>query len=125
MYRKQKGMTMIGMALVLGLIVFFTLLGLKLIPPYLEDFKIQTALKTTAQQAQGGGMSQDDIVVALQKRLEIENMDTTIDLRKSLKIEARGKSKIVRIVYEVRIPMAYNITVLLDFNDSVEIKNVE
>lgn len=125
MYRKQKGMTMIGMALVLALIVFFTLLGLKLIPPYLDNFKITTALKTTAQQAESGGMSQQDLIVALEKRLEIENMDTTIDLRKELKIEARGKSKIVRIAYEVRVPMAYNITALLEFNDSVEMKNIE
>ncbi len=125
MQAKQRGMTMWGMAMVLALIVFFTLLGLKLIPPYLENFKIKTALQGIARQAETGGMSQEDIIVAIQKRLEIENMDMTIDLRKNLKIESRGKSKIIRIAYEVRVPMAYNITVLLDFNEAAEMKNVE
>lgn len=122
---KQNGMTMWGMAMVLGLIAFFTLLGLNLIPPYLQNFKVRTALQNIAKQSDTSAMSREEIVTAVQKRLEIDSIDDMIDVNKHLKIESRGKMKIIRIAYEVRVPLAYNITALLDFNEHVETRSNE
>lgn len=126
MHKNQRGMTMWGMAMVIALIVFFTLLGLKLFPPYMDNFKINTALQNVGKQASGSTLSQEEVVEGLRKRLEIENVDTVLDLRKALKIEAAGRgTKVIRVTYEVRVPLAYNITALLDFNNSVEVRGVE
>lgn len=127
MYRtNQNGMTMWGMAVVLALIVFFTLLGLSLLPPYLDNFKVQTSLKNVAKQLDGGSMTPEEVTEALRKRFEIENLDSTIDLRKALKIEARGRNKkAIRIAYEVRVPLAYNLSALIEFNNIAEVKSVE
>lgn len=126
MYNQQRGMTMWGMAMVIALIVFFTLLGLKLFPPYMDNFKINTALQNVGRQPGAGSMTQEEISEALRKRLEIENVDNALDLRKALKIEARGRGgKVIRVVYEVKVPLAYNITALLDFDNSVEVRGVD
>lgn len=126
MHHNQRGMTMWGMAVVIALIVFFTLLGLKLFPPYMDNFKINTALQNVGKQSGVGTMSQEEITESLRKRLEIESLDEAVDLRKALKIEARGRSaKAIRVVYEVRVPLAYNITALLDFDNSIEVRGVE
>lgn len=126
MYNNQRGMTMWGMAMVIALIVFFTLLGLKLFPPYMDNFKINTALQNVGKQPGAGSMSQEEIMEALRKRLEIENVDGTVDLRRALKIEARGRGgKAIRVVYQVQVPLAYNITALLDFDNSVEVRGVD
>ena len=126
MYNNQRGMTMWGMAMVIALIVFFTLLGLKLFPPYMDNFKINTALQNVGKQPGVGSMSQEEIMESLRKRLEIENVDGTLDLRKALKIEARGRGgKAIRVVYQVQVPLAYNITALLDFDNSVEVRAVD
>lgn len=123
--RNQKGMTMWGMAVVLALIAFFTLLGLKLIPPYLQNFKVRTALQNIAKQSDVASLSHEEIATAIQKRLEIDSIDDMIDVRKHLKIETRGRVKIIRIVYEARVPLAYNITALLDFDERVETRTNE
>lgn len=126
MHNNQRGMTMWGMAMVIALIVFFTLLGLKLFPPYMDNFKINTALQNVGKQSSGGTLSQEEVTEALRKRLEIENVDNALDLRKSLKIESAGRgTKVIRVAYEVRVPLAYNITALLDFNNSVEVRGVD
>lgn len=126
MHNNQRGMTMWGMAMVIALIVFFTLLGLKLFPPYMDNFKIDNALQNVGKQPGVGAMSQEEIVESLRKRLEIENVDGTLDLRKALKIEARGRGgKAIRVVYQVQVPLAYNITALLDFDNSVEVRGVD
>ena len=126
MYNNQRGMTMWGMAMVIALIVFFTLLGLKLFPPYLDNFKINNALQNVGKQPGVGSMSQEEIMESLRKRLEIENVDGTLDLRKTLKVEARGRGgKAIRVVYQVQVPLAYNITALLDFDNSVEVRGVD
>lgn len=123
---RQRGMTMWGMAMVVALIVFFTLLGLNLLPPYLENLKVQTALRNVAAQASGNSMSPEEVAEGLRKRFEIENIDQTIDLRKALKIESRGQSKkAIRIVYEVRVPLVYNLSALIEFNNSVEVRGVD
>ena len=48
--RKQAGMTMWGIMIVIALVVFFTLLTLKLLPPYLENVKVQAVLKNISKQ---------------------------------------------------------------------------
>lgn len=121
--QKQAGMTMWGMAVVMALIAFFTLLGLKLLPPYLEFFKVKSVLQSVGKQAGSG--SREELIQTLQKRFDIDEVHA-VDLKNDLTIENRGPSKrIVSIAYEVRVPLAYNITALLDFTDSVEVQGVE
>lgn len=122
---RQDGMTMWGMAVVIALIVFFTLLGLKLTPPYLENFKVKSILKSIGKQADAGSASREQLIEMLQKRFDIDEVHG-VELRNDLKVENRGRSaKVISIAYEVRVPLAYNISALLDFNDSIEVKGVE
>lgn len=120
---KQSGMTMWGMAVVIALIVFFTLLGLKLTPPYLEFFKVKSVLNSVGKQS--GSATREELLATLEKRFDIDEVHA-VDLRKDFTIENRGASRrILRIAYQVRVPLAYNITALLDFNSSVEVRGVE
>jgi hypothetical protein len=40
-------------------------------------------------------------------------------------MEARGKAKIIRINYETVVPMAFNISALLTFDHSIEVRGTE
>ena len=122
--RKQAGMTMWGMMIVIALIVFFTLLTLKLLPPYLENAKVHAALKSLSRQPGIGAAPPEELMSMLQKRFDVEDI-TRVDLRKDLKIEAKNKVKTIRVSYETRVPLVYNISALLEFNNSVEVKQGE
>ncbi len=117
----QRGMTFWGVLVILALIGFFTLLTLKLAPPYMEHGKVITALKAIEKQPPGS-FSKDEVRRALDRRFTIDDV-RRVDLRKDLYFEKKpGGMVAVRIAYEVRVPMAYNITALIEFDESVEIR---
>ncbi|MGE5240044.1 MAG: DUF4845 domain-containing protein [Bacteroidota bacterium] len=120
--KHQSGMTMWGLLFVLGTLAFFLFLGFKLFPPYMTDLKVKSALDSLGQQADAGTMSVPEIREAIRKRLEIDSADDLFDLNKVLTVEPRGRVKIIRFSYESVIPMAYNISALIDFDHSIEVR---
>lgn len=118
----QRGMTFWGVAIIMALIVFFTLLTLKLAPPYMEHGKIITALKAIEKQPPSGSFSKEEIRRALDRRFTIDDV-RRVNLNKDLYFEKKpGGIVVVRIAYEVRVPMAYNITALIEFDESIEVR---
>ncbi len=118
--RQQRGWTLWSLLLVLGLIVFFALLLFKLIPPYLDDQKIQKALNTVMQEQHIEQFSRRTIVSRLSNILYIDFALDLVDIKKDLKITKNNNILKLAIDYEVVVPMAYNISALLTFSDRAE-----
>lgn len=116
----QKGMTFWGLLMVFALIVFFTVLTLKLLPPYMQYGKVKTALESVAHQPEAATMERADIKAALDRRFSIEDVND-VDLNKSLFVEKKPGVTTIRIAYERRVPMAYNVTALIEFDHSVQV----
>lgn len=121
--KRQSGMTMWGMLFVLGTLAFFFFLFAKLFSPYMDDLKVKSALESLSRQPDVGSMSVPAIQEAIRKRLEIDNADN-FDMS-ALTVETRGKMKVVRIRYEAVVPMAFNISALLNFDHSIEVRGIE
>jgi hypothetical protein len=117
---QQKGMTIWGLLMVAALIVFFTLLFFRLLPPYMEHAKVKTALENVAHQPDAGSMDKAQIRAALDRRFSIEDVER-VDLSKHLFVEKKPGTMTIRIAYEVRVPLAYNITALIEFDDSAQV----
>jgi Domain of unknown function (DUF4845) len=122
--KRQSGMTIWSLMFVLGTLAFFVFLFFKLLPPYLSDMKIQGALTSLGRQPDAGSMSIPEIQEAIRKRLEIDSADD-FDLSSSLTVTARGKNKLIRINYESVTPIFFNISALLTFDHSVEVRGGE
>jgi hypothetical protein len=121
---QQRGITFWGMMFVIGVMVFFLFIGFKLFPPYMEGFKVKSALDSLGRQPDFSSMSRNDISAALAKRFDIDNV-TDVRLDKALIIETRGRVKVVRLKYENVIPIFGNISILLDFDHSKETRSSE
>ncbi len=122
--KRQSGMTMWSMLFVLGTLAFFLFLFFKLLPPYLTDLKIKSALESLGRQPDAGSMVLPQIKEAIRKRLEIDTADD-FDLDKTLTLEPRGKIKVIRISYEAVVPVAFNVSALLNFDHSIEVRGTE
>lgn len=120
---RQRGMTMWGLLFVLGVLAFFMFLTFKLAPPYLQDFKIRAALDGLAKTSDVGRMSKAEMVEALGKRLDIDDVHD-VDPRR-LQVEARGRIRIIRLKYERVIPLAFNISALIEFDHIREVASSE
>lgn len=122
--KRQSGMSMWGMLFTLGVFAFFIFILFKLFPPYMTDFKIESALTSLGKESGVGTMTLPEVKDAIYKRLEIDSADS-FDLTKTLTIEPHGKTKIIRISYETVVPMAFNISALLSFDHSIEVRGTE
>ena len=122
--KRQSGMTMWSLMFVLGTLAFFIFILFKLLPPYMSDFKVKAALESLGRQSDAGSMTVPEIKEAIRKRLEIDSADD-FDLDGSLTVVPRGRAKVIRINYESVTPMAFNISALLTFDHSIEVRGAE
>lgn len=122
--KRQSGMTIWSLIFVLGTLAFFLFLFFKLLPPYMSDFKVKSALESLGRQPDAGSMTEPEVKEAIRKRLEIDSADD-FDLGSSLTIAAKGRTKVIRINYESVTPMAFNISALLTFDHSIEVRGAE
>jgi hypothetical protein len=123
--KRQAGMTMWGMLFVLGTLAFSLFLFFKLLPPYMDDFKIISALDSLGRQPDVGSMTLPQMKEAIRKRLEIDSADDLFDLNKIMTVEPRGKMKRIRINYESVVPMAFNVSALISFDHAIEVRGPE
>lgn len=116
---RQRGMTMWGLLFVLGVLAFFLFLTFKLAPPYLQDFKVRAAMDGLIRTSDAGRMSKAEMVEALQKRFDIDDVND-VDPRR-LQVEMRGRVKVIRLQYERVIPLALNVSALIEFDHVREV----
>jgi len=120
----QKGMTFWSLLFMLGVLGFFLFIGFKLFPPYLDDFKVKSALDSLVKQPDIGSLSKAAISESLRKRIQIDNIDY-VDPVKDLTLENRGRMRIIRLRYQPTIPLMFNVSALLEFDHTREVRAVE
>ena len=118
-WHHQRGMTAIGWLLVLGLIAFFTLVTLRLVPMYLEYAKVASTLESLQNEPGISKLSKGEIVSIINKRFDVNDVEN-VDPRKVLISKERGVLKI-GFSYERREHLISNIDVVGKFDKSVEV----
>lgn len=116
----QNGMTFWGLLVVAAIFIFFVILFFKLLPPYIEYGKVKTSLESLAKQPDTGAMEKAQIKAAIERRFDIEDV-SSIDLNKNLFVEKKPGSMTIRIAYERRVPLAYNVTALIEFDHTAQV----
>jgi len=117
---KQRGMTTISLALILGMLAFFVLIALTLAPVYMENFNVVQKLKTLKTDPKVAVMSESEIMDTLFKRFSIDSVDSVHE--EDVLISKQGRSTEISVEYEVRKTLVGNIDVVVSFFEKVEIK---
>jgi len=118
-WHHQRGMTAIGWLLVLGLIAFFTLITLRLVPMYLEYAKVSSAFESLENEPGITRMSKHEIISVLQKRFDVNDINN-VSLKDAKISKEEGRLK-VGIHYERREHLMSNIDVVGTFDKQVEV----
>jgi len=114
---RQRGITIWGLMFLGFIFVVTLLLFFKLLPPYLEYTTVKTVLENVAKTPDIGNYDKGQIKIEIDRRFGIEDVKN-VDLAKSLFVEKKPGNTTISIRYEVRVPIAYNVTALLDFDAS-------
>lgn len=116
---KQHGMSFISVLLLLVFVGAFSLLSLKLLPIYLESFKIQTALESLKTDAEIVAKGKEEVLKALERRFEVDDVEHVDS--SNVEIQTRPGGMLVRVVYEVRGELVGNLDFVAKFDKSVEL----
>jgi len=118
-WHHQRGMTAIGWLLVLGLIGFFTLITLRLVPIYLEYSKVSSVLESLANEPGIGAKPRSDIIRLVSKRFNINDVRKVSP--KLIKLSKEKGMTRISIEYERREHLMSNIDIVASFNKQVEV----
>ena len=116
---QQRGMTVIGMLLLLIVIGFVALIAMKVIPMYIELYTIKSTIESIRKEPQLAQMSMQDIQNAIQRRFDIGYVEriTARDLK--IKDDPSGRGRVLELVYDDERELFYGLFVLLKVNETI------
>ena len=116
---KQRGMTVIGMLLLLIVIAFAALIAMKVVPMYIEYYTIKSTIESIRKEPQLAQMSPTDIHNAVQKRFDIGYVERikARDLR--IRNDAESRGRVMELVYEDERELFYGLYVLLKVDETI------
>jgi len=120
--RREFGMTLIGWLLTLVVLGFLGLFGLRLVPIYMESFKIDAALESLVNEGNAPESSRAELLRKFAARMNIEGVerfDTEAKLRDHFFVEKQGGGVVIRVVYQAESPLFSNLSILADWEKEV------
>ena len=126
MRNKQYGIGFVGWCSILGIIAFFVLFTLRVMPLYSEKFQITKAMESTAHQPNAKGMSRTDLRKIFQKNIDVTSNSTrfnTITIKDLVKVvtDKKTKKRYLHVAYEGRNVFVKDLEFLLVFDHKVEL----
>jgi type II secretory pathway component PulJ len=116
MRARQRGITLMGLIVGSVVLVFVALLGMRLLPSYLEYFTIKQALVAIGNEMRGRDAQVGDVRRAFDNRAVIDDIKSVG--ASDLVISKQGNSYAIDVAYRKEIPLFANIGVYIDFEAS-------
>jgi type II secretory pathway pseudopilin PulG len=112
MHRKQKGISLVGLIIVLAIIGLFAVLAMKVTPTVTEYFSIKKAIVSV--KAAGGGIP--EMRSAFNRQAEVGYIDAISG--KDLEILKNGEDVEINFAYQKTIPLVGPVSLLIDYAGS-------
>ena len=115
---RQRGVSLTGLILVLAVIGLFAVLGIKIVPSYLEYRSVQDGMA----RAKAAGGSVAEMRQTFDKFAEINNVEAVRG--RDLVISRDGASPEISFAYEKRIPLTEKATLVIDYDGTTDASGV-
>ena len=115
---RQRGVSLTGLILVLAVIGLFAVLGIKIVPSYLE----YRSVKDGMARAKAAGGSVVEMRQTFDKFAEINNVEAVRG--RDLVISRDGASPEISFAYEKRIPLTEKATLVIDYDGTTDASGV-
>ncbi len=115
MRQRERGVSLMGLILILFVVVVIGIFSLKLIPAYIEYFKAQAAIEAIAGD-RSKTSSVNEVRKAFDARATID--DITAVKAADLEVTKEGNDVVISFTYRKEVPLFANIGLFVDFNGS-------
>ncbi|MCB5205653.1 DUF4845 domain-containing protein [Methylovorus mays] len=116
---RQRGITFIGLVLLIAAGLFVVMVGMKLTPAYVEYFTIKKTLKKISQEPGFETMSRKEIMDVYIRAAMIDEI-SDVDAKDLVVGKNTAGQNTVSIDYQKVIPIIANVSVLIDFTASTD-----
>ncbi len=116
MANKQHGVSLSGLLKVVVVLIFVAAGAIKIVPAYLNDRTISSKFKEVANDPDMKNATVHDIKASYSRRIAISNItDVKAD---DIEVTKDGGGIVLSASYSVKIPLAGNASLLLEFSPS-------
>lgn len=120
MQHRQRGITFIGLLMILSLVGLIAYAGMRLAPVYLNYMKISRAMQQIAVEFKNEPPDPGRIRVALDRRWAIE--DVALVDTKDIEVKKEGDIVVMHVAYDHTVPYISNVSLTASFDKSVKIE---
>lgn len=117
---RQRGMTALGMLILVAFVGLFVFAGIKLVPAYLENMKVASTFEKLVDEFSGQPASQQELRRSIEKRFDIESV-TALSYR-DVEIKKVSGGYTVTAKYRHIVPFIANVSFAIDFNNEVTVR---
>lgn len=117
--KNQQGLAFMPLVFTVTLLFIVISIVFKIAPAYLNHSKVVAMLDQLKQEASGEKKTESEIKASLTKRININNIDDIT--QGDIAVNKQGNAFKVLINYEVVKPIYGNLSVLIEFNDELEV----
>lgn len=122
--QRQKGMTAIGIFLILAMLACFFAFGLAIFPLYNEYINVKSGMQSVLNQPPEKRKSIKQMRKIFLRNVELNNVerftDTTVKELVTLKKSKDGKKKYLNVKYQSKNKLFKNIYVMMDVDETLE-----
>ncbi|MET0068602.1 MAG: DUF4845 domain-containing protein [Candidatus Thiodiazotropha sp.] len=116
---KQKGLTTISWLIIFIMVGFLVYVGIKIIPVYIDHYAVVSTLESVKNDPTSARKSKKEIRETITKRLYVNNIRHVH--RDHIEIKRSGKQTTINIAYEEIRHIAHNISLIMTFDESIEL----
>lgn len=119
----QKGITMIGFAMLVCVLGFFAYAAMKLIPAYTEYFGVVKSMKKLQTDAGIETATIDVIRNKLNVQFDLQYVNEKDVPPSAMQLITQNGEHSLRIAYDVDLPFIYNVDLLVHFDKTVDLSH--
>ena len=117
--KNQQGFGLISLFSGAFLLMFFSMMAVSLLPPYLENFSVRSCLTSLSEDSAILNSNEDSIKTALLKRFSVSNVSHVT--KKDISVVKGKKSVEIIVAYNVQAKFIKNVDFILRFDEKKEV----
>ncbi len=119
--KRQRGLSFLGLIALVGILGFAVVIGLKLIPIYMDSWKIDGVMESVIKEPDIKEQSRQEVINTMLKRLDINAVDAVNygNWKESLTVTKRKNRVTINVTYRIETPLLGNLSLIAAFDKSV------
>ena len=122
MQHRQRGMTMLGILVIVVVVGAWVYAGIRMTPKYLEFMRVASTLEKVRDEFDSNpGTTEFMLRKAIERQFDIEMVEVVTS--NDIEITKDGMMFTMRAAYDDTVPLIANVSFLLEFDKSVEVNS--